>query len=321
MKSTLRSMVTLAALGLVGAVASGAAGAEPAPAVGAETPAANTPHGLIQLIGDALGDVSLRPDQQDAVEALGAKVEPLQATVDQAESDLLTMLAEQVSAGAIDLAAIEPNILAYATAREDVSAGLRSAIEELHLILDPTQRMDFADSLECGVHDVLLALTSGERLDDFAQTLGLNDAQKQDLSDDLGELTPMLDAARQSLHAVIEGFRSDTFSIEQFMPQNEVFAKAEQRAEMIVDVTDLFMDVLNPSQRDELAQRIREAAKVRSDMSEQQTQRIVVVHRRPQVRAFVARGPRGGVVVGRARGYYYGRARAYPVAVGWGYGW
>jgi Spy/CpxP family protein refolding chaperone len=330
-------MVTFTALGLVSVMASPAAGASPASPIPVEhpTPAPISPHGFVEMIGDAIAEVSLRADQETAVEALGADIEPLQARVDDAENALLLALAEQVKGGRIDAQAIEPRICAYANTRRAVSTGLRIALERLHAILDADQRSDFVDELECVVHDVTRMVVTGELLDDFTKKLGLNEAQKQQVHADFGQLVPELKAERRHIHRAVEAFRCDTFSIEQFLPQAEVANKARKRAERIVDLTGSILRVLDAEQRAKLAARIEEAARARSELPEEAAppgpepvhpMACEEVGTAAQLwwAGRAVRGPLGGyrgVVVAGSPRYYYGRVGAYPVAAGLGWGW
>jgi hypothetical protein len=342
MNSRLRSMITFATLGLTGVVAGGTvvasahAGA-PAAALKADAPPAETPHGIVQMIGEALTEVTLTADQETTVEQLGAKVEPIQAGVDQAESDLLLALAQQVRAGSVDCPSLEPQIAAYVSARESASTALRGAIEELHGLLDADQRADFADALECRIHDAVRAVT-GQRLDDFALALGLSDAQKQEVLADLQQLQPAIQRERSAVHTAIEGFRGDAFAVETYLPASDIAAKARRRADSIIELTGSIFAILDAPQRDKLAARIEAAARVQTDSPEDDTFAVkpgpenvgatqehfwAAGGRRGFVGGrggFVAGGSRG-FVAGGSRGFVYGRTRAYPGAAGWGWGW
>jgi hypothetical protein len=322
-------MIAFVAVGLAGATSGGISVAgQPGSHTEEQAPAAPyTPHGFVQIVGEALSEVSLRPDQEAAVEALGKQIEPLQARVDDAEKGLLLALADQVQIGRVDRDALAPFVTAYAGARQEVSGELRAAFEELHDLLDAGQREDLADAIESRVHDVRRAILAGEQLDDLAQQLDLTDAQKEALREGLQQIAPVLEHERVAIHQAIEGFRGDAFSVEQYLPQSQVFERAWQRADRIIDLTGAFVSLLAPVQREKLAARIREAAKVREDEPvESGTEEHIGVSRQPLwAAAGVRRGPLGGVragaVVGGSRGYAYRRAAAYPYAAGWGYGW
>ncbi len=334
MRLSLRTVTVLVSLGLCSAVAGGiAAAGQPGPRTEEPPPApARAPHGFVQILGESLSEVTLRPDQESAVEALGAQIEPLQVKVDAAESALLMALSDQVLTGMIRRDALEPQVAGYAEARQEVSGELRAAIEQLHDLLDPSQREDFADAIESRVHRVRRAILAGEKLDDLAQALQLTDAQKQEISDNLAQLAPSLEHERVAIHAAIEGFRGETFSIEDYLPLAKVPERARQRAERIIDLTDATLRILDADQREKLADRIRDAATERADEPEEHP----VTHEKGDehvgegsqhmwaaagVRRGAFGGVRGGVVVGGAPGFAYRRAVAFPYAAGWGYGW
>jgi hypothetical protein len=339
MRLSLRSMVAFTALGLVGALSGGSAAADPAtPIPGMATPTpgpdvqAPTPHGFVQIIGEAISEVTLRPDQETAVEALSKQIEPLQIKVDNAENGLLLTLADQVQAGRIDRDALAPRITDYVNARLAVRDELREAVEKLHDLLDSGQREDFADAVEDRVYRVRMALLSGEQLDALAQRLNLDDSQKGKISEGLQQIAPALEHERVAIHRAIEGFRGDTFSVESYLPASQLPEKARARAERLVDLTETITDMLDSEQRNKLAARIREAAAARGDEpadnpttpADPQEEHVGTAAQHLWVGG-VRRGPwggvRGGVVVAGAPGYFFRRARAFPYAAGFGVGW
>ena len=320
MKRSVRSMITFTALGLASAASgsAGAAPAMPAPAAPAPvSPAAPVPtaHELVQMIGDALAEVDLSADQEDAVEQLSATVEPLQRDVDQAENDLMLSLADQVKAGSIDSDALAPDVEHYVMARQNLSGPLRSALETVHDILDPEQRDDFVDALECEVHDAVQIALSDQVLDDFADQLGLTDEQKDDFRNAFQPIKNLLEQQRRTIHSALEGFRGEVFSVDTYLPANQVAARARRRAEMIISATATLVDILTPEQLQKLADHITASADV------DQTSGGEHVGTATQAIWAGVRGPRGGAVVAGTGGWYGRRWGAYPYAVGWGVGW
>ena len=97
-KISLRSILTLTSFGLV-AVTGGTSAAAPdeapsrpasptlAPRAADAPEGDTTVHGGVQMLADALDEVSLRPDQADALAELGLAVAPYEREVDQAESE------------------------------------------------------------------------------------------------------------------------------------------------------------------------------------------------------------------------------------------
>lgn len=326
MKSLISSIVTFAALGLLGVACN--PGVEPAPAATERTACREaTPHGVVQMIGEALSEVMLTADQEAAVEVLGARVEPLQAEVDRAESELLARLADMAESEHVDRAAMASLINAYVEARVRLAPALRAALEELHGLLDADQRADFADALESAVHQAVRGTALDERVAAFSAELGLDGQKTQELRDRLEQIRPILKAERHDIHEAVEAFRGASFSIEPYLPLADVAPRAQRRAEQIVELTEAILAMLDAEQRAKLAERIRLAAEARGEAAEgpglqsQAAERLGAAA--DHIWAGAVRGPRGGraVVVGRAGGFYGWRARAYPVAVGWGVGW
>jgi Spy/CpxP family protein refolding chaperone len=218
-------------------------------------------------------------------------------------------------------------------ARTKLTAPLRSAVESLHDILQPEQRADFAEALECRIHAVTQAIQSTDTLDDFATQMGLTDAQKAMIRDEMMDFKQSLLSERESLHDAVESFRGDTFSVEEYLPQSEVAGRATSRAKAFVDVTFAILSILGPTQREGLAARLANAA-TKSDEPEAKAVQPLITAGPEHVDTAaqllwaagrVRRGPyggiRGGVVVGGVGGYYGRRVGYYPPNLGWGYGW
>ena len=331
MKSVVRPILSCVVLGLAGAAPGGLAAAEPEPSPPAALPPAPalSPHGFVQMMGDAIGEVTLRPEQEADVEKLSTEIEPLQAHVDVAENALLSALADQVETGKIDEEALYPLVSSYVAARQEVSPTIRRIIDDLHAIFDPGQRADFSDALECELHDVRRAILTGEHLDDFAKKLNLDGDQVARLEDGITSSRPVLEAQRNLLHRVTEAFRGEDYSTDELLPHKDVAARARKRAERMIDMTASLLDVLDPAQRAPFAERLREAADARSepqatsaDATSTDAEDVGVAIEHLWVGAGVRRGGvRGRAWMGAPARYYYGRVVAYPYAAGWGYGW
>jgi Spy/CpxP family protein refolding chaperone len=255
-------MVAFAALGLVGAIAGPAAAASASDAAATAAPAATTQpsHDIVRMIGDALAEVHLRPDQAAAVDKLYKQVRPLQDEADGIMQTLLLALADQVQAGHVDDEALDPTIEAAAVARKGLIVAIRGSLEQLHLILDPDQRTDFVDALEARIHEVLAANAPERRFEDLATELSLNDVQKQEVHDALDQLVTMMRAAQREAHQVLEALRGDTFSLEQIQPERDILPKVEARVEMIVEAAESITDVLDSAQQAKYADEIRKLA-------------------------------------------------------------
>jgi hypothetical protein len=326
MRSSIRSMITVTAALLAsavpGAVANVAQAAPPEPpAESRATPTANA-HGMVEMISEALSAVTVNPDQEASIEKLGERLDPLQDQLDKAESNLLLAIAEQVKTGTIDRAALEPEIASYAAARETLARPLHAALEDLHEMLDKQQRTDFADALECSVYDVTRTILSRDTLVAFEEKLDLDPVQTQDVKDAFQDVVTMLQIERRDVHEAIEAFRTNYFTLEAFFPLEQVRAKAERRADRMIDVTEAILNLLDRDQVDKLAAAITESAEAKAGTptaNEAQKEDAIEAH------AWVAGRVRGFrpvarpvFVGGAARGY---RMRVMPFPVAGIYGW
>lgn len=140
--------VTLSA-GLV-ACSGGAQEAPPATAQTAQSlaPVGASTHGAVRMVGQALGEVPLRPDQRAELEKLATQAEERHVKVHEQAKALMLAFADQVEKGQIDRAALKPKIDATIAAFEASRPADRAALERTHAILDPSQRDKFVEALK-----------------------------------------------------------------------------------------------------------------------------------------------------------------------------
>lgn len=134
----------------LGAVACGGTVEQPQTTASAATkaPVGTNTHGVVKLVGEALGEVPLRPDQRAELEKLAQEAEARHAPLADRRKELMLAIADQVEKGAIDRAALQPTIDRLTADFEKVRAEDRAAIARLHAILDKDQRNAFVDALE-----------------------------------------------------------------------------------------------------------------------------------------------------------------------------
>jgi len=335
MRTSLRSILTLTSLSLVALSGGASAIAAPddatAPIV-VETPSADTQvYGSVQMLGEALDEVSLRSDQAETISDLGLAMAPFERAVDQSENELLAALAEQVRAGQIDRTALQPHVDAYVQARQAFAAPFQAALAMLHLVLDNDQRADFADALEARIHDAVSTELSRTRVAELEEALGADQDQRARIDEAFAGLVPELQAERDAVHAAIEGFRGDNFDLDQYLPTKDVASRAQARAEDIIEATEEMLGDLDEAQRHMLADRIESAAHVAGETHH----RAPVTpphHAVPEKTGEVAQhmwirgfgyGPWGrrGMVVAGPGAWFGARIGAFPIAAGWGLGW
>ena len=264
----------IGALGLVVATAAGCATAtpsegSPAPAVreGLELPPVagsaagheateerREAFGPLALVGEALSKIGLSDEQRAAAEKLGKKVREKEEKVVQARNAFSAALADQLESDEIDEDALEDEIDALVEAREEASPVLRSAMKELHGLLDKEQRAEFVDVIEkrMGAHTD----DSEKWVDELAKDLNLSDAQKTRVADVLERAEPRVENERATAIAIFKAFKEDEFSMEDIVPVDEVGARTRSRAEAMVATAQELAEILTPEQTVALAQRI-----------------------------------------------------------------
>lgn len=141
------------ALALAGC--SGTGQEAPAPATQAQgqiAPVAVNAHGPVKMVGEALSQVPLRPEQRTEIEKMASDAEVRHEAARKAQTELMTAVADQVQAGAIDRTTLQPKIDAMVSAVEQVRPQDRAAFQRLHDLLDGTQREAFVAAMKDKMH-------------------------------------------------------------------------------------------------------------------------------------------------------------------------
>jgi len=234
--------------------------------VGAQT------HGPVKLVGDALGDVPLRPDQRTELEKLAADAETRHQSIAPARKDLMEAVAAQIEAGKIDRAALQPKIDAAADAFARVRDDDRAAFERMHAILDASQRAKFVDSLQARFE-----AKRGEfkgrhgEMKQWAEDLKLTDAQKSQIKDAMraqwkgghdheqGEGHPANEMKAHHDHGqkVLEAFKGDRFVMDEVAPKKDTREMATKMSGHFIKMAETVMPILTPEQRTLAAQKLR----------------------------------------------------------------
>ncbi len=262
----------LVAFALSTAACSGAVTADGSPQTSAnaltKAPIAPGSHGAVKLVGEALGEVSLRADQRDALEKLAATAETRHAGMVSSRKDLLSAFADQVEKGAIDRSALQPKIDKIAQESEKSRADDQAALVKVHDLLDANQRNELVDAL----HDKMKARGKEHgfgKMKELAADLKLTDDQISQIKTAMhGEHHPKgghgeHDGA-QKLHArggklghdgkkLMEGFRSEKFDASSFGEHHDMSAGAGRMIGMVEKV----LPILTPEQRKIAAEKIR----------------------------------------------------------------
>jgi Spy/CpxP family protein refolding chaperone len=233
-------------------------------------PVAQTAHDQVKLIGEALGDVPLTPEQRGDIERLAADADVRHESARTARRELMLSIAAQVEAGAIDRAALQPKVDALALAAGSAQPADRVAFERLHAILAPDQRTAFVDALEARLSEHAGELRERHPMRAWAADLKLSDAQQS-------QIKALLE---QSFHAKREGhdggpwsgegrhrgakllgaFKQDRFVMDDVAPAVDVGRRASTASDRFLGIASQVLPVLTPGQRSIAAQKIRDRA-------------------------------------------------------------
>jgi Spy/CpxP family protein refolding chaperone len=228
-------------------------------------PVGASTHGPVKLVGNALGEVPLRPDQRTELEKLATDAEARHQSVAGARKDLVEAVAVQVEAGTLDRAALQPKIDAAAAAWDTIRTQDRAALERVHAILDTSQRAQFVDALHGQMKAARGKHEGREGMHEWAADLKLTDAQK--------------DQIKQAFHAkakdhgrdghaewkdhqaqggkVMDAFKSDHFVMDEVSPKKDVKESAAKMSGHLLGMIETVLPILTPEQRQIAGQKIR----------------------------------------------------------------
>ncbi len=264
-------------LALAGAACGGSVSSEPATtqtAAGTRAPVAVNAHApQVRMIGDALAEVPLRPDQRTAIEQLATDAEARHTAAQASHKDFMLALAAQVETGTIDKTALQPKIDAMTAAGQANRPADRAAFQQLHALLDAQQRGELVDALEAkaadhqGGHKGMHA--GRERMKEWATALSLTDDQKTQIKTALKAQHEAHAGAGHHDHAAgheghgkktLEAFRADTFSMDAVAPVANAPKGAGEMSDHVLGMVTTVLPILTPAQRTIAAQKIRDRA-------------------------------------------------------------
>jgi Spy/CpxP family protein refolding chaperone len=235
-------------------------------------PVAQSAHGHIKVLGEALGDVPLTAAQRSAIEQLATDAEARQAASRTARHDLIVALAAQIEAGRVDRAALQPRVDALVAAHQATQPADRAALEQLHALLGPDQRTAFVDAVEARVSQRMGAMHDKHPLAKWAADLGLTEDQKSQIRDAMKQRfqamhaeggfhgkPPWAEGHHQGAK-VMEAFKQDRFVMAEVAPPQDLAAKATAMCDHMLGVAEVALPVLTPQQRTIAAQKLREHA-------------------------------------------------------------
>jgi Spy/CpxP family protein refolding chaperone len=223
--------------------------------------------GVTLLVAMSLDTLGISPDQQAAVEKirrdLHARMDPARA----AEQNLLNTLADGLAGGAIDLAKVDAAIGQLSNAAAGIYEASADALNQLHAVLTPPQRIALVDKLEA--HWSVWQKANGEegdQLAELASELDLAPGQVDRIRASLPmgmKVVPRFDAAEVSayIQAFGDAFKAPTFDARTLASGGAAAAHmvgwgGAHMAHLVESVSP----VLTPDQRAKFAQRLREHA-------------------------------------------------------------
>jgi Spy/CpxP family protein refolding chaperone len=242
-----------------------------------KAPVAANGHGAVRIVGEALGEVALRPDQRTEIEKLAADAETRHAPLLDGKKQLMLAFADQVEKGAIDRAVLQSSLDKVMADVEKSRNDDRAAIAKLHDILDKQQRNDFVDALEKsfkGKH----GFREGEgppgkafgHMHKLAEDLNLTDDQKDKIKDVFKESWHDMKKGNhgawgrghgrhEGKHA-LEAFREDKLDLDKVAPPMDLKAMANDGVDRVSKIASQILPILTPEQRKIAADKLREMA-------------------------------------------------------------
>jgi len=292
----------------LGAVACGGTVEQPQSqaSAAAKAPIGQNTHGVVKLMGEALGEVSLRPEQRVELEKLAAAAEARHSSMGEGKKELMLALADQVERGAIDRTSLQSKIDRTVADLEKARPEDRQALARVHAILDAEQRGAFVDALEAkfkhggrgghGHHGAKDGAGAGKKdgaskdgkpgehargmhgmhgMRQLAEDLKLTDEQKEKIRAALtsghdGKHGPDMREMRARFgegKQALESFRTEKFDATAAGPSPEKLKEmAAHGTERMVGMAEKILPILTPEQRKIAAEKIRERANGGLDM-------------------------------------------------------
>ncbi len=273
--------VSLLALSLAVAACGGSTatdtGAQTAQNAVTKAPVGVATHGPVKMVGDALGQVPLRPEQRTELEKLATDAETRHQSVAPARKDLVEAVALQVESGTLDRAALQPKIDAAATAWDGIRTQDRAALERVHTILDASQRAAFTDALHAQMKegrehhgpDGMHAKNGHHgKMQEWATDLKLTDAQKDQIKAAFQakgkDHEHDIHAEMKDHHAkggqVMDAFKSEHFVMDEVSPKVDTKQAAAKMSGRMLGMIEVVLPILTPEQRKIAADKIRSHA-------------------------------------------------------------
>lgn len=216
--------------------------------------------GPLRVVGEAFGEVALGEAQRAEIEKLATDAVARHAPVREARLAVATAIADQVAAGKLDRAALEPLFAKVDAAAEGVKQGDVDALQRLHDLLDEGQRQALVDAIEARFKEAQGAGGFRDRMKAAADRIGLTEDQRDHVKDALkGKLLGKAGDFKQRMSDAKDALES--FAEDDFDPNAILSSAGARRGAMrdgFLDVLDAVVPELTAEQREKAAALIRE---------------------------------------------------------------
>jgi Spy/CpxP family protein refolding chaperone len=239
-------------------------------------PVAQSTHGPLKLVGDALGDVPLTAGQRAQIEQLATDAETRHADARTARQALMLALADQVQAGALDRPALQPKIDALAAALAKAQPADRASFEQLHAILSADQRTAFVDALEARFAEHKGKARESHPLKQWGDDLKLTADQREQIKTALHDRFAKSAHSGQPEQAWMEGFhhgqkvltafKQDRFVMDEVAPARDLSQAASKMSDHFLGLAETVLPLLTAEQRSTLAAKLRERASAGAEL-------------------------------------------------------
>jgi Spy/CpxP family protein refolding chaperone len=218
--------------------------------------------GVISMISDAIASLQLTKDQSTQVSALVHDLEQHHAAVEEARKHLSLDIAASVEVGVVDDRGLAKDGAELGKARVEVAPTDAKALEELHQILTPDQRKQFAASLNAAA-EKLRNDDAQRRYSNWRSDLEINTDQNEKIEPRLdadGSLAASAraeqEAWRRRLRATANDFAGDTYKASAY-GDPDVVATTVERVRRLAVFLSVVVPVLTPEQRKTAAANLR----------------------------------------------------------------
>ena len=229
--------------------------------------------GVSHFISLSIETLGVSPEQKAKLQAINDQLKAQIEPAHQASRQLITLVADGVAAGTVDRAKVDAQLAVLATAAATASDASTTALNQIHGVLDASQRAALVDKVEANWHiwrDVNHEEKAGsqernDRLADFAQDTGLTADQTAKIAAALSasgnDPSSQLDPAEMDSYMTTfrAAFVADAFDAKTLGSANQASAHvARAGAGRMAHFYEVVTPLLTPDQRTKVAGHLRD---------------------------------------------------------------